>query len=94
MSLDSDDSVVDTSHSKSSQPEKVDSQTTQAKSVKFHPELPKAGFEDEESDVPQADPSSDERVNTDSHVPSIESVGQVPGNESRFDDSTGTGEHS
>ena len=91
---DSDDSVhVDTSHSKSSQPEKVDSQTTPAKSVQFQSELPKVGFEDEKSDVSQADPCSIERVNTDSHVPPIESVGQVPGNESRFDDSTGTGEH-
>ena len=91
---DSDVSVhVDTSHSKSSQPEKVDSQTTQAKSVKFQSELPKVGFEDEKSDVSQADPSSVELVNTDSHVPPIESVGQVPGNESRFDDSTGRGEH-
>ena len=90
----SDDSVhVDTSHSKSSQPEKVDSQTTQAKSVKFQSELPKVGFEDEKSDVSQPDPSSIERINTDSHVPPIESVGQVPSNESRFDDSTGTGEH-
>ena len=90
---DSDDSVhVDTSHSKSSQPEQVDSQTTQAKSVKFQSELPKVGFKDEKSDVSQADPSSIERVNTDSHVPPIESVGQVPDNESGFDDSTGTGE--
>ena len=90
---DSDDSVyVDTSHSKSSQPEKVDSQTTPAKSVQFQSELPKVGFEDEKSDVSQA-ASSIERVNPDSHVQPIESVGQVPGNESRFDDSTGTGEH-
>ena len=86
---DSDNSVyVDTSHSKSNQPEKVDSQTTQSKTVKFQSELPKVGFEDEKSDVSQADPSSIERVNTDSQVSSIESVGQVPGNESRFDDST------
>ena len=91
---DSDDSVhVDTSHSKSSKPEKVDSKTTQAKSVKFQSELPKVGFEDEKSDVSQADPSSIERVNTDFHVSPIESVGQVPGNESKFDVSTGTGEH-
>ena len=91
---DSDDSVhVDTSLSKSSQPEKLDSQTTQAKSVQFQSELPKVGFEDEKSDISQAGPSGIERVNTDSHVPPIESVGQVPGNESRFDDSTGTGEH-
>ena len=91
---DSDDSVyVDTSHSKSNQPEKVDSQTTQSKLVKFQSELPKVDFEDEKSDVSQADPSSIERVNTDFHVPPIESVGQVPGNKSGFDDSTGTGEH-
>ena len=91
---DSDDSVhEDTSHPRSNQPEKVDSQTTQAKSVKFQSELPKVGLEDEKSDVSQTEPSNIERVNIDSHVPPIESVGQVPGNESRFDDSTGTGEH-
>ena len=91
---DSDDSVyVDTSHPKSNQQKKVDSQTTQSKSVKFQSDLPKVNFEDEKSDVSQADPSSVERVHTDSHVPPIESVGQVPGNESDFDDSTGTGEH-
>ena len=91
---DSDDSVhVDTSHSKSSQLGKADSQTSQAKSVKFQSELPKVCCEDEKSDVSQPDPSSVERVNTDSHVPPIESVVQVPDNESGFDDSTGTGEH-
>ena len=91
---DSDDSVhLDTSHSMSTQPKKVDSQINQSKSVKFQSELPKVGFEDEKSDVSQAHPSSIERVSTDSHVPPIESAGQVPGNESRFDDSTGTGEH-
>ena len=91
---DSDDSVyVDTSHSKPNQPEKVDSQTTQSKSVNFQSELSKVDFEDGKSDVSQADPSSIERVNTDSHVPPIESAGQVPDNESRFEDSTGTGEH-
>ena len=94
LPLDSDDSVdVDTSHPKSNQPEKVDSQTTQSKSVRFQFELPKVGFEDEKSDISQTDLSNIERVNTDSHVPPIESVGQVPGNESRVDDSTGTGEH-
>ena len=61
--------------------------------MKFQSELPKIGFEDEKSDVSQVDPSSIVRVNTDSHVPPIESVGQIPGNESGFDDSTGTGEH-
>ena len=91
---DSDDSVhVDTSHPKSNQPEKVGSQTTHSKTVKFQSELPKIGFEDEKNDVSQVDPSNIERVNTDSQVPSIESVGQVPGNESRVGDSTGTGEH-
>ena len=91
---DSDDSVhVDTSHSKSDQPEKVDSQTSQAKSVRFQSELPKVGFEGEKSDVSQADPSSIEEVDTDSHTPPMGSVSQVPDNESGFDDSTGTGEH-
>ena len=61
--------------------------------MKFQSELSNVGFEDEKSDVSQPDPSSIERVHTDSHVPPIESVGQVPSNESRFDDSTGTGEH-
>ena len=55
--------------------------------------MPKVGLEDEKVDVSQTDPSSNERVNTDSHVPPIETVGQVPDNESGFDDSTGTGEH-
>ena len=55
--------------------------------------MPKVGFEDEKTDVSLANLSSIERVNTDSHVPPIESVGQVPGNESGFDDSTGTCEH-
>ena len=45
---DSDDSVcVDTSHSRSNQPEKV----SQAKSVRFQSELPKVGIEDREGDV-------------------------------------------
>ena len=49
---DSDDSVhVDTSHFKSDQPEKVDSQTSQAKSIRFQSELPKVSFEGEKSDV-------------------------------------------
>ena len=91
---DLDDSVhVDTSHSKSDQPEKVDSQTSQAKSVRFQSELPKVGFEGEKTDVSQADPSSIEEVDTDSHTPPMGSVSQVPDNESGFDDSTGTGEH-
>ena len=41
----------------------------------------------------KADPSSIVRVNTDSHTLPMESVSQVPDNESGFDDSTGTGEH-
>ena len=91
---DSDDSVhIDTSQSKSSQPEKVDSQTSRAKSVRFQSELPKVGFESEKSDVSQANPSSIEEVDTDSHTPRMESVSQVFDNESGFDDSTGTGEH-
>ena len=40
----------------------------------------------------QPDSSSVERVNTDPHVPPIESVVQVPDKESGVDDSTGTGE--
>ena len=55
--------------------------------------MPKVGLEDKKVDVSQTDLSSNERINTDSHVSPIESVGQVPGNESKFDDSTGTGEH-
>ena len=92
--FDSDDSVhVDNSHSKSDPPEKVDSQTSQTKSVRFQSELPKVGFEGEKSDVSQANPSSIDKVDTDSHTPPMESVNQVPDNESGFDDSTGTGEH-
>ena len=91
---DSDDSVhVDTFHSKSSQPEKAYSQTSQAKSVKFQSELPKVDFEGEKSNVSQANPSNIEKINTDSHTPPMESVSQVPDNESGFDDSTGTCEH-
>ena len=91
---DSDDSVhVDTSYSKSGQPEKVDSQTSQAKSVKFQSELPKFSIENEKSDVSQATPSSIDKVNIDSHIPPMESVSQVPDNESGSNDSTGTGEH-
>ena len=91
---DSDDSVrVDTSLSKSGQPEKADSQTSQAKLVKFQSELPKVGFEGEKSDASQANPSSIKEVVIDSNTPPMESVSQVPDNESGFDDSTGTGEH-
>ena len=55
--------------------------------------MPKVDFENEENDVSQANPSSIDKVNTDSHTPPMESVSQVPDNESGFDDSTGTGEH-
>ena len=90
---DSDDSVhVDTSHFKSSQPEKADSQTSQPKSVRFQSELPKVGFEGEKSDVSQTDPFSIDKVDTDSHIPVI-SVSQVPDDESGFNGSTGTSEH-
>ena len=89
---DSDDSVhVDTSHYKSSQPEKPDSGISQAKSVKFQSELPKVSFEDEKIDVSQADPSRVDKV--DSDTPPMESVSQVPDTESGFNHSTGTGEH-
>ena len=84
---------IDTSHSKSSQPGKADSQTSQAKSVRFQSELPKVGFENEKSDVSQATPSSIDKVDIDSHIPPMESVSQVPDNESGSNDSTGTGEH-
>ena len=91
---DSDDSVhVDTSHFKSGQPGKADSQTSQAKSVRFQSELPKVGFEGEKSDVSQADPSSIDKVDTDSHIPLMESVSQVPDDESGSNGSTGTSEH-
>ena len=55
--------------------------------------MPKVGFEGEKSDVSQANPSSIEKVDTDSDTPPIEPVSQVPDNESGFDDSTGTGQH-
>ena len=90
----SDDSVhIDTSHSKSSQPEKADSQTSQAKSVRFQSELPKVGFEDEKSDVSQPDPSSIDNVDTDPPIPPMESVSQVPDDKSGLNGSTGTSEH-
>ena len=88
---DSDDSVcVYTSHSRSNQPEKASSQTSQAKSVRFQSELPKVGFEDRKGDVSQADSS---KVDEDFPIPPMESVNQVPYVESGFDDSTGTSEH-
>ena len=55
--------------------------------------MPKLDLEDEKSDLSQAIPSCIEEVNTDSHTPPMESVSQVPDNESGFDDTTGTGEH-
>ena len=91
---DSDDSVhVDTSHSRSNQPEKVYSQTSQAKSVRFQSELPKVGFEDKKGDVSQADPSRVDEDDTNLPIPPMESVNQVPDVESGFSDSTGTSEH-
>ena len=86
---DSDDSVcVDTSQSRSNQPEKV----SQAKSVRFQSELPKVSFEDRNGIVSQADSSKvDEDVNL--PISPMESVNQVPDVESGFNDSTGTSEH-
>ena len=91
---DSDDSVhVDTSHSRSSQPEEVYSQTSQAKSVRFQSELPKVGFEDKKGDVSQTDPSRIDEGNTNLPISPMESVNQVPDVESSLNDSTGTSEH-
>ena len=91
---DSDDSVcVDTSHSRSNQPEKTSSQTSQAKSVRFQSELPKVGFEDRKGDVSQADSSKVDEDDINLPIPPMESVNQVPGVESGFNDSTGTSEH-
>ena len=91
---DSDDSVyVDTSHSRSNQPEKAYSQTSQAKSVRFQPELPKVGFEDRKGDVSQADSSKVDVDDINLPISPMESVDQVPDVESGFSDSTGTSEH-
>ena len=91
---DSDDSVhVDTSHSRSSQPEKAYSQTSQAKSVRFQSELPKVGFEDKKGDVSQADPSRVNEDDTNLPIPPMESVNQVSDVESGLSGSTGTSEH-
>ena len=91
---DSDDSVhVDTSHSRSNQPEKAYSQTSQAKSVRFQSELPKVGFEDKKGDVSQADPSRVDEDDTNLPIPPMKSVNQVPDVESGLSDSTGTSEH-
>ena len=90
---DSDDSVhVDTSHSRSNQPEKAYSQTSQAKSVRFQSELPKVGFEDRKGDVSQADPSRVVEDDTNLPIPPMESVNQVPDVGSGLSDSTGTSE--
>ena len=87
---DSDDSVcVDTSHSRSNQPEKV----SQAKSVRFQSELPKVGSEDRKGDVSQADSSKIDEDDVDLPISPMESVNQVPDIESGFGDSTGTSEH-
>ena len=83
---DSDDSVcVDTSHSRSNQPEKV----SQAKSVRFQSELPKVGFEDRKGVVS----SKVDEDNINLPIPPMESVNQVPDVESGLSDSTGTSEH-
>ena len=87
---DSDDSVcVDTSHSRSNQPEKV----SQAKSVRFQSELPKVGFEDRKGVVSQADSFKVDEDDSNLPIPPMESVNQVPEVESGFSDSTGTSEH-
>ena len=91
---DSDDSVcVDTSHSRSNQPEKAYSQTSQAKSVRFQSELPKVGFEDRKGDVSQADSSKVDEDDTNFPTPPMESVNRVPDVASGFSDSAGTSEH-
>ena len=86
----SDDSVcVDTSHSRSNQPEKV----SQAKSVRFQSELPKVGFEGRKGDVSQADSSKADEDDVNLPISPMKSVDQVPDVESGFSDSTGTSEH-
>ena len=88
---DSDDSVcVDTSHSRSNQPEKAYSQASQAKTVRFQSDLPKVGFEDRKGDVSQTDSF---KVDEDLPIPPMESVNQVPDVESGLSDSAGTSEH-
>ena len=87
---DSDDSVcVDTTHSRSNQPEKV----SQAKLVRFQSELPKVGFEDRKGVVSRADSSKVGKDDNNLPIPPMESVNQVPDVESGFGDSTGTSEH-
>ena len=88
---DSDDSVcVDTSHSRSNQPEKAYSQ---AKSIRFQSELPKVGFEVRKGDVSQADSTKVDEDDINLPTPPMESVNQVPDVESGFSDFTGTSEH-
>ena len=87
---DSYDSVcVDTSHSRSNQPEKV----SQAKSVRFQSELPKVGFEDKKGVVSQTDSSKVDEDDINLSIPPMESVNQVPDVESGLSDSVGTSEH-
>ena len=87
---DSDDSVcVDTSHSRSNQPEKV----SQAKSVRFQSELPRVGFDDRKGVVSQADSFKVDEDDINPSIPPMESVNRVPDVESGFSDSTGTSEH-
>ena len=87
---DSDDSVcVDTSLSRSNQPEKV----SQAKSVRFQSELPKVGFDDRKGDVSPADSSKVDEDDINLSIPPMESVNQVPDVESGLSDSAGTSEH-
>ena len=87
---DSDDFVcVDTSHSRSNQPEKV----SQEKSVRFQSELPKVGFEDRKGVVSQADSSKVDEDDINLSIPPMESVNQVPDVESGLSDSAGTSEH-
>ena len=88
--IDSDESVcVDTSHSRSNQPEKV----SQAKSVRFQSELPKVGFEGRKGDVSQTDSSKVDEDDINLSIPPMESVNQVPDVEAGCSDSTGTSEH-
>ena len=87
---DSDDSVcVDTSHSRSNQPEKV----SQAKSVRFQSDLPNVGIEDSKGVVSQADSSNVDEDDINLSISPMESVNQVPDVESGLSDSTGTSEH-
>ena len=92
--IDSDESVhVDTSHSRTNQPEKAYSQTSQAKSVRFQSELPKVGFEDRKGDVSQADSSKVDEDDSNLPIPPMESVNQVPDVESGLSGAAGTSEH-